>query len=94
LSELHRAFAHKRSTLTSVLDRLDARGLITRESSKTDRRSFVIRLTAAGKKKAVRIHRQLEALEAQVLLANDRRAVEAFGQLIRDLEQRAGQEEA
>jgi len=94
VSGLHRAFAHKRSTLTSVLDRLDARGLITRESSKTDRRSFVIRLTAAGKKKAARIHRQLEALEAQVLLGNDRRAVEAFGQVIRDLEQRAGQEEA
>jgi DNA-binding MarR family transcriptional regulator len=89
VSALHRAFAHKRSTLTSMLDRLDARELVTRESSQTDRRSFVIRLTAAGKKKAARIHRQLESLEAEVLRANDRRTVEAFSQVIRDLEAKA-----
>ena len=57
LSDLHRAFAHKRSTLTSVLDRLDARELVTRESSQKDRRSFVVRLTQSGKKKAAKIHR-------------------------------------
>ncbi len=89
VSALHRAFAHKRSTLTSVLDRLDARGLITRESSLKDRRSFVVKLTASGKRKAARIHRQLESLEAQVLRANDRRAIESFGQVIRDLENAA-----
>jgi DNA-binding MarR family transcriptional regulator len=92
VSELHRAFAHKRSTLTSVLDRLGSRELITRESSQKDRRSFVVRLTAAGKKKAAKIHRQLEALEAGVLRANDRRAVEAFGQVIRRLEEVAAEE--
>jgi DNA-binding MarR family transcriptional regulator len=92
VSELHRAFAHKRSTLTSVLDRLDSRELITRESSQKDRRSFVVKLTAAGKKKAAKIHRQLEALEAGVLRANDRRAVEAFGQVIRRLEEMAAEE--
>jgi DNA-binding MarR family transcriptional regulator len=92
VSDLHRAFAHKRSTLTSVLDRLDARGLVTRESSQKDRRSFVVRLTPSGKKKAAKIHRQLEALEARVLRANDRRAVEAFGQVIRDLEENAAEE--
>jgi DNA-binding MarR family transcriptional regulator len=91
VSALHRAFAHKRSTLTSVLDRLNMHGLITRESSQTDRRSFVIRLTAAGKKKAARIHRQLESLEAEVLRANDRRTVEAFSQVIRGLEEKAEQ---
>jgi DNA-binding MarR family transcriptional regulator len=89
VSALHRAFAHKRSTLTSVLDRLDTRGLITRESSLKDRRSFVVKLTASGKKTASKIHRQLESLEAQVLRANDRRAVEGFGQVIRNLENAA-----
>jgi DNA-binding MarR family transcriptional regulator len=92
VSSLHRAFAHKRSTLTSVLDRLDARGLATRESSPKDRRSFVIKLTSSGKKKAARIHRQLESLEAQVLRANDRGAVEGFGQVIRKLEDTAAEE--
>jgi DNA-binding MarR family transcriptional regulator len=92
VSDLHRAFAHKRSTLTSVLDRLDSRELITRESSQKDRRSFVVRLTAAGKKKAAKIHRRLEALEAGVLRANDRRALEGFGQVIRRLEEMAAEE--
>jgi DNA-binding MarR family transcriptional regulator len=91
LAELHRAFAHKRSTLTSVLDRMEARGLVTRESSQKDRRSFVIRLTRAGKLKAAKIHRQLESLEAGVLRGNERKAVEAFGQVIRDLEERAAE---
>jgi DNA-binding MarR family transcriptional regulator len=92
VSGLHRAFAHKRSTLTSVLDRLDARGLVTRESSPKDRRSFVIKLTSSGKKKAAGIHRQLESLEDRVLRANDRRAVEGFGHVIRHLEDKAAEE--
>jgi len=92
VSQLHRAFAHKRSTLTSVLDRLDAQGLITRASSPQDRRSFVVSLTRSGKTKAVKIHRQMEALEAGVLRANDRKNVEAFGKVIRDLEEKAAHE--
>jgi DNA-binding MarR family transcriptional regulator len=87
IAELHRAFAHKRSTLTSVLDRLVARGLVTREPSENDRRSFVVALTAAGRKKAAKVHRLLESLEAGVL--RDRTKVEVFDQMIRSLEQRA-----
>jgi DNA-binding MarR family transcriptional regulator len=71
---------------------LDARGLVTRESSQKDRRSFVIKLTGSGKKKAASIHRQLESLEAQVLRANDRRAVQLFGQVIHNLEEKAAEE--
>lgn len=86
LAEVHRAFAHKRSTLTSVLDRMEAGGLIRRESNREDRRSFVIRLTAAGKKKAARIHELLESLEAQTLRGAKPAAVESFRQLIGALE--------
>jgi DNA-binding MarR family transcriptional regulator len=92
VAELHRAFAHKRSTLTSVLDRLDARGWVKRESSQKDRRSFVVKLTRAGRKKAAGIHRQLESLEAGVLRSTDRRAIEAFRQVIHSLEQVAASE--
>jgi DNA-binding MarR family transcriptional regulator len=92
VSELHGAFAHKRSTLTSVLDRLDARGLVTRESSPKDRRSFVIRLTRAGKKKAAKVHRLLESLEAGVLRGADHDAAEMFVQLMGALEQMAARE--
>jgi len=89
IAELHRAFAHKRSTLTSVLDRLDSRGLITRESSQKDRRSFVVGLTRAGKKQAAKIHRLLESLEAAALHSGHRSAVAAFRELIGRLEQKA-----
>ena len=88
VAELYKAFAHKRSTLTSVLDRLESRKLVRRSSSTKDRRSFVISLTAAGKKKAAGIHQHLESLESAVL-SKDRAGVRVFHQLIGDLEQRA-----
>ncbi|PYT10889.1 MAG: hypothetical protein DMG59_27875 [Acidobacteria bacterium] len=89
VSELHRAFAHRRSTLTSVLDRLVARGFVTREPSEKDRRSFVVRLTRTGKKRAARIHRHLESLEASVLRGSDRKIADAFNQIMNRLEQMA-----
>ncbi len=64
---LHRAFAHKRSTLTSILDRMEAGGLITRRTSQSDRRSFVVSLTRAGRTQGAKIHRLLESLEKEVL---------------------------
>ena len=45
ISELHERFGHRRSTLTSVLDRLEQRALITRTSDPADRRSFVVSVT-------------------------------------------------
>jgi DNA-binding MarR family transcriptional regulator len=64
LGELHAAFAHKRSTLTSYMDRLEAKRLVRREPRPEDRRSFQVSLTAAGRTLATRVHRRLEALEA------------------------------
>jgi DNA-binding MarR family transcriptional regulator len=66
IAELHRGLAHKRSTLTSILDRLAARGLITREVGATDRRTFVITATPAGLRIARDVHRHLTALEDAV----------------------------
>src|SRR5262249_35676329 len=81
IAALHRAFAHKRSTLTSVLDRLVERGLVTRETSEQDRRSFVVSLTRAGRTKASKIHRLLERLETEVLQRADRKKVESFSEI-------------
>ena len=92
VSELHGAFAHKRSTLTSVLDRLESRGLITRESSRKDRRSFVIGLTRAGKAKAANVHRVLERLEAGVLRSSNPDAVAQFNRLLGNVERLSQQD--
>ena len=66
IAELHRGLAHKRSTLTSILDRLAARGLITREVGAEDRRTFVITPTPRGVQIARRVHRHLIDLEESI----------------------------
>ena len=66
IAELHRGLAHKRSTLTSILDRLTARGFVTREVGATDRRTFVITPTIKGAQIARRVHRHLAELEDAV----------------------------
>src|SRR6476620_6965193 len=63
IADLHRGLAHKRSTLTSILDRLADRRFITREVGAKDRRTFVITPTAKGLQVARRVHRHLTDLE-------------------------------
>jgi DNA-binding MarR family transcriptional regulator len=89
IAELHRAFAHKRSTLTSVLDRLVVRRWVTRAPDSKDRRSFVVALTRSGASKASKIHKHLEALETDALHGSGRKTIEAFREVIQRLEQTA-----
>ena len=63
IAELHRGLSHKRSTLTSILDRLAERGFVTRAVGAADRRTFVITPTAKGRQVARRVHRHLTDLE-------------------------------
>jgi len=63
VGDLHRGLAHKRSTLTSILDRLAERGFVTRAVGTADRRTFVITPTAKGRAVARRVHRHLTDLE-------------------------------
>src|SRR5438046_4206469 len=41
--------------ITTAVDRLETRGLVTREAHPTDRRARIVRLTPAGKQQAARI---------------------------------------
>jgi len=66
IADLHKGLAHKRSTLTSILDRLVERGLVTRHVGTDDRRTFVIRPTNRGRVAARRVHRHLSDLERAV----------------------------
>ena len=89
VAELHRGLAHKRSTLTSILDRLAARNLISREVGKTDRRTFVVGLTKAGRKLAQRVDRHLRKLEARVRRKLKASEIEAFTKVLAELESEA-----
>ncbi len=66
VSEIERVFGHKPSTLTSILDRLAERNLLTREINVSDRRSFTIELTSDGRKLAGKLQKILEAFEKRV----------------------------
>jgi DNA-binding MarR family transcriptional regulator len=91
VAELHRGLAHKRSTLTSILDRLAARGLITREVGEIDRRTFVVRLTAKGRRLAQRVRRHLSALERAVTRHVSAANIKGFNKVVAILEQEAHQ---
>ena len=67
IGDVHRAFGHRRSTLTSILDRLEERNLIARTSDARDRRTFVVSLTRTGRTAARRVVQHLAALERRAL---------------------------
>jgi DNA-binding MarR family transcriptional regulator len=89
VSDLHRGLAHKRSTLTSILDRLANRGLITRQVGKNDRRTFVISLTTKGQKLARRVKTHLSQLERVVNDQISAADLRGFKRVISALEEEA-----
>jgi DNA-binding MarR family transcriptional regulator len=91
LADLHHGLAHKRSTLTSILDRLAKRGLITRAVGETDRRTFIVRPTAKGRKLAKRVQRHLSALEQAVVRRVSAADIKGFNNVVTALEQEAHQ---
>jgi len=92
IAELHRSFGHKRSTLTSILDRLEQRGLVERAINPDDRRSFLLVLTRAGKPAAERIRKHLERLEAAVIDQIGAKQVAALVAALEAIEQAADDE--
>jgi DNA-binding MarR family transcriptional regulator len=89
IADLHRGLAHKRSTLTSILDRLARRRLVTRAVGETDRRTFIVKLTAKGRRLAKRLQRHLSALERAVLRQVNAADVRGFNKVVAALEQEA-----
>jgi DNA-binding MarR family transcriptional regulator len=67
VGQIHVEFGHKRSTLTSILNRLEARELITCRVNSADRRSLLIGLTATGQKIAASILEKLQEFENEIL---------------------------
>ena len=89
IAELHRALAHRRSTLTSILDRLAERHYISRESDSKDRRSFIVRLSTKGKTVAAHVHRELARIEGSALKDVTRREFQSVVKVLQTLEKTA-----
>ena len=86
---LHQALAHKRSTLTSILDRLAERGFIVRESDAKDRRTFRVRLTPNGARVAKKVSAWLERLERAALSQITPAELRGFTKVVRTLQELA-----
>lgn len=82
LGDLHRSFGHKRSTLTAVVDRLEAKGYVERGLNPSDRRSVVVSPTAAGRPVARRARRAVNDVERAVAAALSQRDLAGFARVV------------
>jgi len=83
--------AYDRATLGKVIDRLDARGLVRRATSRSDRRAKELSLTAEGAQILAKARPEVEALQSDILAGLDAAETEAFVALLRKAT-RAGNE--
>jgi MarR family transcriptional regulator, organic hydroperoxide resistance regulator len=66
VGELQRGLGHRPSTLSGILDRLEARGLLERSLNEADRRSFMIRLTRRGVGASAAVRSALDGLDREL----------------------------
>lgn len=69
VSELGAAAGSRPTTMTSVLDRLERRGQVSRGSLPGNRRAVLVELTPAGRRTAARIRIAITAVERRALSA-------------------------
>jgi DNA-binding MarR family transcriptional regulator len=93
IADVHHSFGHRRSTLTSILNRLEDQGLIAREVHPDDRRSYLLRLTPDGKPVASKARRTLERLEAAALSRLSEQQVASFVAVIDAIQAAAEEDE-
>jgi MarR family transcriptional regulator, 2-MHQ and catechol-resistance regulon repressor len=75
VNEIGRRIELTSGAITTAVDRLEARGLVTREAHASDRRARIVRLTAAGEKQAAKVfasHKAAMDVAASGLLKTER----------------------
>src|SRR6059036_1600117 len=90
VNEIGRRVELTSGAITTAVDRLESRGLVTREAHPGDRRARIVRLTAAGEKKATKIfagHKAAMDVAASALSKTERATLIA---LLRKLGTSAG----
>lgn len=83
IAELHRVFGIKRSTLTSMLDRLEQRELVVRDLDPEDRRSFRVGLTRGGRSVGGSLETVLQDFERKVRARIRKADLEGFQNVLR-----------
>lgn len=85
MSELAHALGIARRSATSVVDELEALGMLDRIDDPTDRRAVRVQLTGAGRKAMADIRRRRRTAAARVLGPLDHDHMQALGSLLRRL---------
>lgn len=85
ITELGSAAGTRPTTLTSVLDRLERRGHITRGTRPGDRRVVVVELSRSGRLAAATIRRALVEIETRALDGLPAETVTSFHAVLRAL---------
>jgi len=78
VNEIGRRIALTSGAITTAVDRLEARGLVTREAHESDRRARIVRLTALGEEQAAEVfegHKTAMDLSASGLSKAERAAL-------------------
>jgi MarR family transcriptional regulator, organic hydroperoxide resistance regulator len=90
VSQLGVAVGARPTTLTSVLDRLERRGYITRRARAGDRRSVLIELSPSGRAAADTVRQVLVGIEDRAFADLPPAAVDGFYATLRALTEVAG----
>ncbi len=90
VGDLRRVFGYKGSTLTSMLDRMERRGLITRGVHPDDRRSFLVELSKDGHKTAREVNQAVRDLEQGILQHLEPDDLEGFRQVMSAIAEATG----
>ena len=90
VGDLRRVFGYKGSTLTSMLDRLERRGLITRSAHPGDRRSFLVELSEGGLKAARGVNQVVRDLEQRILQHLETDDLEGFRRVMSAITEATG----
>ena len=91
MGELSRLMMVSGGNVTGIATQLEKEGLIKRETSKGDRRSFVVRLTAKGQRRFKRMAEEHEAWVIEMFSGMEATEIDALLQLLRKLKEELNQ---
>lgn len=66
---LAKAIRYDKTRLVRLLDKLEAEGLVARAADPADRRSYLVRITPAGRRRHAAVVKDIRAMEDELLAA-------------------------
>ncbi|GGI63144.1 MarR family winged helix-turn-helix transcriptional regulator [Limosilactobacillus caviae] len=86
--EIEREFDIKRSTTTVLLQRMEKKGLVTRQTSPTNQQSKLVSLTSSGEKLIPIVNDYIEQSEIRLIDGLDGDSIKKIKQFLREVSER------